>query len=46
MSVSLWAYTPILCDNESCPGDCDRCSQPKSIARGLSLEVGVCPYCT
>lgn len=25
MSVSKWAYSPELCDNEICPGDCDLC---------------------
>lgn len=26
MSVSLWAYEPITCDNEFCCGDCDSCN--------------------
>ena len=26
MSVSLWAYEPIECDDEFCCGDCDSCN--------------------
>ena len=26
MSVSLWAYEPITCDDEFCCGDCDYCN--------------------
>lgn len=26
MSVTLWAYKPIACDDEFCGGDCDICS--------------------
>ena len=26
MSVSLWAYEPVTCDNENCCGVCDFCN--------------------
>ena len=26
MSVSRWAYEPIMCDDEFCCGDCDLCN--------------------
>ena len=45
MSVSRWAYTPVVCDDEFCPGDCDHCGRPKYIATGLALKAGVCPRC-
>lgn len=27
MSVDKWAYNPIKCDGDYCPGDCDRCQK-------------------
>lgn len=52
MSVSLWAYTPIICDDEFCVGDCDLCrfAAADHMDRGkrkkeLAVSVGICPYC-
>ena len=51
MSVSLWAYTPIKCDDEFCVGDCDLCDRSsdhegrEERKRTLAVSVGICPRC-
>lgn len=51
MSVSLWAYTPIKCDDEFCVGDCDLCDRSldhkgrQARKRTLAVSVGICPFC-
>jgi len=39
MSVSLWAYRPIECDDEFCCGDCDYCSHIPSHETDFYDEV-------
>ena len=56
MSVSLWAYDPVACDNQPCVGDCDFCDHLQDHETDFYDEEGIdmsecdndikqCPFC-
>ena len=38
MSVSKWAYDPIKCDGDFCPGDCDICEKKDQKMVAITLD--------
>ena len=39
MSASKWAYSPLMCDDEACPGDCDHCSNRDKASSYNTLQT-------